>query len=138
MTLARFLNGMDETTLKMDEQKKNLLDAIRFFVGKICEEQMSPKVPSHEFVSALAGLCFTLLNDHIPRELLAFSKHAGRKVIQDEDFLLYCRKTSLQAHLKEYKDVLAPKAAAKPQRKVKKAPTKTIDEILAQDLDSDE
>ena len=131
-SLARFLDGMDESSLEMDEQRKNLLDALRFFTGKICEKQLSPKVPSHEFVSALAGLSFTLLNDHIPRELLAFSKHAGRKVVQDDDFLLFARKTSLQQHLREYRDLLVPE---KPKKKATKKSTKTIEQIVAEDSD---
>lgn len=131
-SLARFLNGMDESSLEIDEQRKNLLDALRFFTGKICEKQLSPKVPSHEFVSALAGLSFTLLNDHIPRELLAFSKHAGRKVVQDDDFLLFTRKTSLQQHLREYKNLLVPE---KPKKKSTKKSTKTIEQIIEEDSD---
>ena len=137
MTLAAFLAGMDESTMSLDETQKNLLDAVRFFVGRICEEEMRPKLASHEFVSALAGLCFTLLSDHIPRELLAFAEHAGRKQVQDEDFLLFCRKTSLQDRLREYKEAL-PQKSPKPPRKKKVANT-TIDEILARDWnDSDE
>lgn len=130
--LSRFLDGMDETSLELDEQRRNLLDALRFFTGKICEEQLSPKVPSHEFVSALAGLSFSLLNDHIPRELLAFSKHAGRKVIQDEDFLLFTRKTSLQEHLKQYRELIVPD---KPKKKTTRKSTKTIEQILEEESD---
>jgi hypothetical protein len=62
---------------------------------------------THQFVSALAGLSYALLADHLPRELLAFAKHAGRRVVQDEDLLLFARKTSLQAHLREYRELMA-------------------------------
>jgi histone H3/H4 len=115
MTLARFLAGMDETTMDLDEQQRHLLDALRFFVGKITEDQLSPKISSHQFVSALAGLSFTLLVDHLPKELLAFAKHAGRRIVQDEDLFLYTRKTSLQQHLREYRETIAdlPKKPAK-------------------------
>jgi histone H3/H4 len=115
MTLARFLAGMDETTMNLDEQQRHLLDALRFFVGKITEDQLSPKIASHQFVSALAGLSFTLLVDHLPKELLAFAKHAGRRIVQDEDLFLYTRKTSLQQHLREYRETIAdlPKKPAK-------------------------
>ena len=129
-SLSRFLNGMDEASIDVDEQRRNLLDALRFFIGKICEKQLSPKVPSHEFVSALTGLSFTLLNDHLPKELLAFSRHAGRKAVQDEDFLLYARKTSLQQHLKEYRELLVPE---KPKKKPGRKSNKTIEEILEED-----
>jgi hypothetical protein len=118
---------MDETTMDLDEQRRSLLDALRFFVGKICEEQFTPKFPSREFVSALAGLCFTLVNDHLPRELLAFAKHANRKQIKDEDLFLYCRKTSLQTHLKEYRELMTD-TPKKPSPKAKRA-TKTLDDF---------
>jgi hypothetical protein len=107
MTLARFLAGMDENTMEIDEQQCHLLDALPFFVDKITEQQLSPKMASQQFVSALAGLSFTLLVDHLPKELLAFSKHAGRRAILDDDLLLYLRKTSLQQHLRDYREDIA-------------------------------
>ena len=106
MSFQAFLSGMDQNTMDIDETKRNLLDALRFFVGKICEQQINPKVPSHEFVSALTALVYTLLDSHLPKELIAFSKHAGRKNIQDEDMYLFCRKTSLREHLIEYRSTL--------------------------------
>ncbi|EAX96078.1 hypothetical protein TVAG_063810 [Trichomonas vaginalis G3] len=117
--LQRFLNGMDETKMDLPGPEKDLLNALRFFTGKIVEQQLSPKVPSHEMVSALTGLVYTLLKDHIPRELVFFMKHAKRKQIQDEDFLLYCRKTSLLDHLKEYRAQL--KENSKTTKKKKNA-----------------
>ena len=122
MTLHRFLNGIDQDKMKIDEVQRNLLDALRYFVGKIVEQQLSPKVPSREFVSALTGLVFTLIVDHLPGELIAFSKHANRKVIQDEDIFLYTRKTSLCTHLKEYRILMgdSPKKTVSRPRKTNK------------------
>lgn len=120
MSFHAFLDGMDQNEMELDETKRNLLDALRFFVGKICEQQLKPKVPSHEFVSALTSLVFTLLDEHLPRELLAFSKHAGRKNITDEDVLLFCRKTSLKEYLSEYrKSIPSAESPKKQSRKSK-------------------
>ena len=108
MSLKAFLNGMDETKMNITTTDKDLLNAIRYFTGKIVEQQISSqnKVPSHEFVSAVAGLVYTLLTESIPRDLVLFSKHAQRTTIKDEDFLLFCRKTSLLETMQEYKDQL--------------------------------
>lgn len=131
MTLQRFLDGMDQDTMDIDEVHKNLLDALRYFVGKIVEQQLTPKVPSREFVSALTGLVFTLIVDHLPGELIAFSRHANRKGIQDEDVFLYTRKTSLCAHLKEYR-IFMGDSPKKPVRSKKSS--KAID--MDQPIDS--
>jgi hypothetical protein len=78
------------------------LYALRFFTGKIVEQQVKTKVPDNTLISAITGLVFTLLNEHIPKELLFFMRHANRKSIKEEDFLLYCRKTDLHQHLVDY------------------------------------
>lgn len=107
---------MDETQMKMDEQTRNLYNALRYFVGKIVQDELgSTKVPSPQFVSALTGLVITLLTDHLPKELIAFAQHAGRKSISDEDFLLYLRKTSLQQAIIKYRDVLNDLSPNKPE-----------------------
>jgi histone H3/H4 len=131
MRLSRFLAGMDENTMNVDEQQRHLLDALRFFVGKITEQQLSPKIASHQFVSALAGLSFTILVDHLPKELLAFAKHAGRKVIRDEDLFLYLRKTSLQEHLREYRDSISDS----PKKPGKRGGRRPKDQIVEDPLD---
>ena len=117
-TFQKFLAGMDETKMNIPATEKDLLKALRFFVGQIVEQQMSPKHPSHEFVSALTGLVYTLLKENIPRDLVLFSKHAGRSTIKDEDFLLYCRKTSLHGLLLEFRDTLAEAPKKKPKKKL--------------------
>lgn len=118
MTLQRFLNGMDQDTMEIDEVQKSLLDALRYFVGNIVEQHLTPKVPSHDFVSELTGLVYTLLMDHLPSELIAFSHHANRKIIQDEDLFLYCRKTSLCNQLKDFRRQIteSPKKTSKLKR----------------------
>ena len=123
MTLRRFLDGMDQDEMDIGEVQKNLLDALRYFVGKIVEQQLSPKIPSREFVSAITGLVFTLLVDHLPNELIAFCRHANRKVIQDDDIFLYTRKTSLCAQLKEYRMLMgdSPKKASSRARNTGKS-----------------
>lgn len=144
MTLQRFLNGMDQDTMKNDEVQRNLLDALRYFVGKIVEQQLSPKVPSREFVSALTGLVFTLIVDHLPGELIAFSKHANRKVIQDDDIFLFTRKTSLCVHLKEYRILMgdSPKKTISRSKKSHKSNdndnnslNQPIDALVSDDTD---
>ena len=117
-TFQKFLAGMDDSKMNLPATEKDLLNALRFFVGQIVEQQMSPKHPSHEFVSALTGLVYTLLKENIPRDLVLFSKHAGRSTIKDEDFLLYCRKTSLHDLLLEFKDMQADAPKKKPKKKV--------------------
>ena len=110
---------MDESKMNVPATEKDLLKALRFFVGQIVEQQMSPKHPTHEFVSALTGLVYTLLKENIPRDLVLFSKHAGRTTIRDEDFLLFCRKTSLHSLLLEYKETLSDVTKRKPKKKEK-------------------
>ena len=119
MSFQRFLEGMDESKMNVPATEKDLLKALRFFVGQIVEQQMSPKHPTHEFVSALTGLVYTLLKENIPRDLVLFSKHAGRTTIRDEDFLLFCRKTSLHSLLLEYKETLSDVTKRKPKKKEK-------------------
>ena len=119
MSFQSFLNGMDQNEMELDETKRNLLDALRFFVGKICEQELKPKVPSHEFVSALTSLVFTLLDTHLPKELIAFSKHAGRKNITDDDMFLFCRKTSLKEYLEEYRKGISVEPPKKQSKKSK-------------------
>lgn len=100
--MERFLQGMDEKTLEINERDRNLLDALRYFVGNIAERQVKNKRLSQGFVSALTGLVFTLLKDRLPKELLAFMRHANRKTIKDDDLLLFCRKTSLRDILSKH------------------------------------
>ena len=118
-----FLHGMDEADMNIDEVKHNLLDAIRYFTGNIVEQQLSPKVPTHELISALSGLVYTLLTVRIPKELIAFSKHANRKVIQDEDLYLFARKTSLREMLIEYRNHMIDS----PSPKIRSKKNKTDD-----------
>jgi histone H3/H4 len=101
--MEEFLNGVDDKKDLFDATEMDLINALRFFVGKIVEQEIAPKVPSHGYVSALTGLVYSLLKERIPRDLVLFSKHAGRASIKDEDFLLFCRKTSLREILTEYK-----------------------------------
>lgn len=141
MSLQRFLDGMDQDKMEIDELQKNLLDALRYFVGKIVEQQLSPKVPSREFVSALTGLVFTLLVDHLPNELIAFCRHANRKGITDEDIYLYTRKTSLCAHLKEYRFLMGDtnkKSTSKPRKSGKSTDIDPTDSISHISDDSNE
>lgn len=116
-TLSRFLDGMNETKMELPGPEKDLLNALRYFTGKIVEQQLSPKAPSHEMVSALTGLVYTLLKDHIPSELIFFMQHAERKAIQDEDFLLYCRKTSLLEHITEYRNQIKENSKTSKKKK---------------------
>jgi hypothetical protein len=51
--------SMDDSKLHLSDSEKSLLDALRYFVGKIVEKQVAPKFPSHEFVSAITGLVYT-------------------------------------------------------------------------------
>ena len=138
MTLQRFLNGMDQKEMDIDEVEKNYLDALRYFVGKIIENELQSKVPSKEFVSAVTGLVFTLIMDHIPKELVAFCKHANRKVIQDEDLFLYTRKTNFAKHLHEFKAANPEEPKKQYQTKKKKSEVKSrnIDDFIVDD-DSD-
>lgn len=115
--VEKFLEGSRPIEEIRDEYICNLIDALRFFTGKVAEQQLQPKVPSHEFVSAVTGLVFQILTDRLPRELIAFSKHAGRKVIKPDDLFLYCRKTSLKNHLTEYYSSIAVQKKATRQRK---------------------
>ena len=126
---------MDEDVMQLDETHRNLLDAMRYFVGNICESKVKPKTPTPEFVSALTGLCYTLVTEHLPKELLAFAHHAGQKSIRNEDMFLYCRKTTLQEHLKEYCELLPP--PPKPALRAKKGAASPKANPL-EDLDFDD
>ena len=112
--MNKFLLGMNENTLSNDLPKKNLLTALRYFIGKIIENQCCPKYkPSNTFISACTGLIFHLLNEHLPKELIFFCNHSNRSTINEEDLFLFCRKTNLKKHLIDFKQYYLEKKPKK-------------------------
>jgi len=119
--MQRFLAGMDEKNLKIDSKKKNILDALRYFVGKIVENEACPKFnPTQQFISACTGLVFVLLDEHMPKELILFARHDKRKMVMADDLFLYCRKTSLRNHLKQHHLTFVDVEKDSPKKKNKK------------------
>ena len=95
-----YLNKNDNINVKNQSQYEN---AIKINIEKIVKNCIDKDV-SAGYIDSLHQFILHFTKLIISRDLIEFSQHGGRKIINEEDIILISRKTKYYNHLKSLKE----------------------------------